>query len=113
VEKKKYSISVPAGFKISRNEFYMYNPERDYTEALNLSYLQEDMLQITNEQNNFTIDLGWYGEVHSNKGQFKIYVIKDLDWENPVQEIESKSSSEIYKILNDLLNSINNSHNTH
>lgn len=112
VEKKKYNISVPAGFKIARNEFYIYDPEKDYTEALNLYYLQEDLLQITNEENNITIDLGWYGEVHSNNGEFKIYVIKDMDWENPEQEIESKSATEIYKILNDVVNSINNTHNT-
>lgn len=106
VEKKKYNISVPAGFKIARNEFYMYDPEMDYTEALNLYYLQEDLLQITNEENSIIIDLGWYGEIHSNKGKFKIYLIKDMDWENPEQEIESTSSADIYNKLVEVVNSI-------
>ena len=111
MEKKKYNISVPAGFKTTRNEFYMYDPSKEYTEELNLYYLQDDLLQITNEQNSIVIDLGWYGEVHSNEGKFKIYVIKDMDWENPEQEIESISSKDIYSKLVEVVDSINNTHN--
>lgn len=103
VKKDKFKISVPKGFKIVRNEFYMYNPEKEYSEVLSLYYLQEDLLQITNEENNIIIDLGWYGNISTNNGEFIILVIKDLNWDNPEQEITSKSASEIYTKILELL----------
>ena len=106
MEKPKYNIPVPIGFKIIRNEFYMYNPEKEYTEELNLYYLQEDLLQLIKEDKKIAVDLGWYGDIASNKGQYKIYVIKDMDWENPEQEIESTSSDDIYNKLVEMVNSL-------
>lgn len=106
MEKQKYNIPVPAGFKVIRNEFYIYDPENEYTKEFNFYYLQEDLLQIVNEEKHITVDLGWYGDLDKNNGKFKIYVIKDMDWENPEQEIESISSSHIYGKLIELINSI-------
>lgn len=106
MEKLKYNIDIPEGFKLSRNEFYMYDPENEYTVELSDYYLQEDLLQIVHQNKGLAIDLGWYGDTDTNEGVFKIYLIKDMDWENPLQEIESKSSTFIYLKLNELVNSI-------
>lgn len=106
VEKPKYNIQVPPGFRVVKNEFYQYNPELEYTEELNLQYLYEDLLQIKNEDHNIVIDLGWYGDIGSNEGQFKIYQIRNFDWDNPELEFVSQNSDEIYSKLLEVVNSI-------
>lgn len=106
MDKPKYDIPVPSGFKIIKNEFYKYNPELEYKEELNLKYLYEDLLQLENEELNLAIDLGWYGDAASNQGYFKIYQIRNFDWEHPECEMMSKNSDEIYSKLLELIDSI-------
>ncbi len=106
MNRPKYSFIIPIGFELVRNEFYHYNPEIEFTEELNLFYLQEDLLQIICEKKNLIIDLGWYGDLSSNQGQFKLLQIKSFDWENPIMEIKSKNAGEIYRNLIELLLSV-------
>lgn len=77
--KKQFSV-FPSSFKIIKNEFYSYDPTLMFEEDLNLEYLSEDLLQIHLDSKNTTIDLGWYGNLGTNNGAFKIYVIKNQDW---------------------------------
>lgn len=84
----------------------MYDPSKEFTQELNLYYLQEDLLQIESSDIGITIDLGWYGDTTTNIGKFKIYIIKDFDWENPQQEIEAISSIEIYDKLIEVIKAL-------
>lgn len=78
----------------------------EFTEDLNLFYLQEDLLQLNNELDNLVIDLGWYGDVSTNEGQFKLYQIKDGDWDNPELEICTEDSEEAYSQLLNMIKRI-------
>ena len=49
-----------------------------------VDFLKEDILQICYESN-YILDVGWYPEFNRN-GSFKIVIIKDYNWENPVYE---------------------------
>jgi hypothetical protein len=44
--------------------------------------LKEDLFQV-NYDEKYIIDIGWHPEF-TTKGNFKICVIKDFDWANPV-----------------------------
>lgn len=94
-------LSIPNQCKVLKNSFSTYDPQIEYTEEKNLLYLSEDLLQI--EVGNLLIDLGWYGEISNNNGQFKIFVIKNQDWENPIQTESSKSQKIIKKTLENIL----------
>ncbi|MGX7666722.1 hypothetical protein [Flavobacterium pedocola] len=96
-------LTVPDNYKVVQNVFFTYDPETDYSENENLLYLSEDLLQLKNEKLNLIIDLGWYGEIYSNKGTFKLYVIENQDWENPVITEASKSQKIITEKLEKLL----------
>lgn len=97
---------IPNQCKVLKNSFSTYDPEIEYTEEKNLFYLSEDLLQI--EVGNLIIDLGWYGEIWNNNGQFKIFVIKNQDWENPIQTESSKSQRTIRETLENILASFKN-----
>jgi hypothetical protein len=101
-------FTIPENCRIIRNNFSTYDPEKEYSEEKNILYLTEDLLQIEVGNQNLLIDLGWYGEIHSNQGEFKLFVIKNQDWENPLVTESSKSQKIITKkfenILKDLCN---------
>ncbi len=92
-------IDFPLDCKIIRNDFYSYDPSTSFNEADSTKYLNEDLLQCFFPKDNVIIDLGWYGDVVSNKGEFRIYVIKNENWEIPFSVIHSKSDEEVKGLL--------------
>ena len=96
-------INFPFDCEIINNDFYNYDPLSSFNEADNLKYLNEDLLQCAFPGEDIVIDLGWYGDIISNKGEFKIYIIKNENWEIPINIIHSKSVLEIKTLLNKIL----------
>lgn len=99
-------LLIPNHCKVLKNSFSTYDPEIDYSEEKNLFYLTEDLLQI--EFGNLILDLGWYGEISTNEGEFKIYLIQNQDWENPIITKSSKSQKVIKETLEEILASFKN-----
>ncbi|RED45623.1 hypothetical protein DFQ10_102499 [Winogradskyella eximia] len=96
-------LIIPSGCRISKNDFTTYNPEIDFTEERNLYNLTEDLLQIAFDYSNLLIDLGWYGEISTNDGEFYIHVIENENWDNPIRTEKSKSQKTITEKLELLL----------
>lgn len=63
--------------------------------------LYEDLLQIS-YKNNYIIDAGWYPEFNKN-GKFKIYIIKNGEWNNPIKEIECNDIYSLKKYVNEFM----------
>jgi hypothetical protein len=97
------NIEFPKDCKVIKNEFYNYDPEKSYNKSDSLDYLSEDILQCSFPEDEMNIDLGWYGDLITNKGEFRIYMIKNENWEIPFNIIHSKSVGEITKMLNKIL----------
>ena len=57
----------------------------------NIDHLTEDLLQISFFENSYIIDVGWY----SGK-KFSVFLIKDLDWDDPMAFIKVKRSIKTY-----------------
>ncbi|PCH74375.1 MAG: hypothetical protein COB98_10130 [Flavobacteriaceae bacterium] len=92
-------INVPEDCNIITNEFYNYDPKKAFTEADNYRYLREDLFQCTFPEESLIIDLGWYGDLKTNTGEFKIDIIKSENWEIPMHTIYSASVLEIKELL--------------
>ena len=101
MNKELHSLQIPTGFKIVKNEFYNYDPETEFNKEDSFYCLQEDILQF--EFNNLVIDLGWYGDTETNDGNFRLVVIFDSNWDEPLKKIVSKSGIAIKNELNNLL----------
>lgn len=105
------NIDFPEDCCLTNNDFYNYDPINSFNKADNLKYLNEDLLQCSFPEEDIIIDLGWYGDIASNKGEFRIYIIKNENWEIPLNVIHSKSVVEITDLLSKILeyySSINN-----
>ncbi|PCI31339.1 MAG: hypothetical protein COB60_12090 [Flavobacteriaceae bacterium] len=92
-------INVPLDCKIITNDFYNYDPKKAFTEADNYRYLNEDLFQCAFPEEGLIIDLGWYGDLKSNTGEFKIDIIHKENWEIPMHTIYSTSVVEIKELL--------------
>ncbi|MBL4746457.1 MAG: hypothetical protein JKY08_08820 [Flavobacteriaceae bacterium] len=92
-------IKVPEDCNIIVNEFYNYDPKKAFTEADNYRYLSEDLFQCAFPEEGLIIDLGWYGDLKTNTGEFKIDIILKENWEIPMHTIYSNSVREIKELL--------------
>jgi hypothetical protein len=63
--------------------------------------LNEDIIQLQID-NKYTIDLGYYPS-HSLNGKFKVCIIKDLEWSNPIWIKTCKSQNILFNLLQEAI----------
>jgi hypothetical protein len=96
-------INFPLDCMVIHHDFYDYDPKISFNEADSLKYLNEDLLQCKFPLVDIIIDLGWYGDVILNKGEFRIHIIKSENWEIPSNIIYPKSVDETKELLTKIL----------
>lgn len=87
---------------INESKLSFEENKANYTENLGLT---EDMLQISYIKNNndmYLIDVGWYPDCDIN-GYFRIVLIKNLDWFNPLAEHIVYYPNDIFNKINKLI----------
>ena len=88
------NIDFPSDCKVINNDFYDYDPLNSFNEKDSIKYLNEDLLQCSFPEEEMIIDIGWYGDITTNKGEFRIYMILSENWEIPFNVLYSKSVEE-------------------
>ncbi len=96
-------INFPLDCMVIHHDFHDYDPKNAFNETHNLRYLNEDLLQCKFPLVDIIVDLGWYGEVALNKGEFRIYIIKSENWEIPSNIIYPKTVDETKELLSKIL----------
>ena len=96
-------INFPADCRIVHHEFYNYDPDNSFDKDHSSKLLNEDLLQCSFPLDHLIIDLGWYGDIPTNKGEFRIYIIQHENWEVPFNVIHSKSATEAAELLSKIL----------
>ena len=99
-------IEIPDSFTLIKHDFYAYDPTTDFSEIENLMYLNEDLFQVSYPENDLLVDLGWYGNVRKNNGQFQLKLIQNNHWDQPISTIHASSQKEAAKILTKTLSAI-------
>ena len=62
------------------NLFWLFN---NTDGLINKLEFEEDLLQVQFFNEKYILDVGWYPHIGRN-GKFKVYVIKNCDWQNPL-----------------------------
>ena len=90
-------LRIHSGWKVEFNDFTEYDLSVD-DKSLAHTYLIEDLLQLsfTHKDNStiLLIDLGWYPDGDTD-GSYKLYMIKDYNWDAPLEAFETKQKAEI------------------
>ncbi len=66
--------------------------------------LKEDLFQVEYDKN-YVLDIGWYPSF-SPLGSFRILIVKDFDWENPVFERVCCTIDELVLYVQECANTI-------
>jgi hypothetical protein len=90
MEYKLQPLRISAGWFIEKNDFRECDPDDFDDYGL---YFTEDIMQLVNRRFNLCIDLGWY--LSNENGTFRLYMIKDNDWEKPLEVFESRDRFEV------------------
>jgi hypothetical protein len=97
-------LRIPGGWEVIWNNFIEIDPlminGKDDDLWLDFS---EDILLIKNKFKNITLDLGWYPSINSS-GTFRIYLISNEDFNNPMEIYDSRSKDEIASKIEYFLN---------
>ncbi len=80
--------------KVTYNNFHIVSDKSLEDQWENLL---EDLVQVEYD-NSLILDIGWYPECDP-KGHFTICLIKELDWDNPLEKINVRSKEEIIKAV--------------
>lgn len=101
---KLQSLRIPPGWEVVINKFLEVDITQ-YSSDNNIWVdLTQDILHIrsTRKKSNIAIDLGWYPE-NISTGMFHLIVIKDSNWEEPLEEINSRNKNEIVDKIEEFL----------
>lgn len=82
--------------KITYDDFDI-NPQIPFEEQ-EFSF-KEDLFQVL-YGDKYIIDIGWYPDCEKN-GKFKIRIIKDYNWMNPIYCKKTKNFKLLYKFVNE------------
>lgn len=96
------SLKIPGGWEIVQNKFLDIEPEQLNREDDAWFEFTQDILQMQHKRKNVTIDLGWYPDIDPS-GHYRVVAIKDANWENPIEEYESRNKDEIKNKIEFLL----------
>lgn len=90
-------LRIQAGWSIELNNFSEYDMsvhgEEDYYE------LNEDLLQLKYTGANIIIDLGYYPAHSCDEGNYILYLVKDCDWEKPLEKVMTRDKKEVIKTI--------------
>ncbi|MGG0179119.1 hypothetical protein [Gottfriedia acidiceleris] len=90
---KPYEIQplrLLGGWTVEFNNFYEIEPDK----CKDFGYFVQDLLRLSNSKFNLILDLGWYPDSNEN-GAYDLLLIKDYNWEMPLEYFESKNTKAI------------------
>lgn len=91
---KTYEIQplrLLGGWTVEFNNFFDCEPDNcnEFSD-----YFVEDLLQLTNSKFKLILDLGWYPN-NDISGVYRMFLIKDYNWEKPLEYFESRNTKAI------------------
>jgi len=102
---KLQRLRIPSGWKVTYNSFCEIAPPLGLPEEDDMwLFFTQDLLQIINENKNieFMIDLGWIPE-GDPEGSFHVQVIKNKNWDEPLEEFKSQDQKMITEKIENYL----------
>ncbi|GGI11621.1 hypothetical protein [Gottfriedia solisilvae] len=95
---KLQPLRIPSGWEVTYNTFLEIDPSNIKQDEEWFMIFTESLFQAIYKSRNILIDLGWYPEGDPN-GNFGIELIKNYEWEKPLESINSKDKDEIIEKL--------------
>ncbi len=103
-------LRITDGWTVKHNRFYELEPKGELiiegvTNNDGWLLFDQDLLQMEHGKRKVFLDLGWYPDENPN-GNFRVVLIRESDWENPLFRHESKDKDEIVEVINNILTNV-------
>ena len=103
-------LRISEGWTVKHNRFYELEPKGELkiagvTNDDGWLLFDQDLLQMEHSKRKVFLDLGWYPDEDPN-GRFRVALIRDDDWENPLLRYETKDKTEIVEVINNILTKV-------
>ena len=99
----EHLINFRDGIITYENLFWLF--KNSPNETIDQLQFEEDLLQVSFFDEKYILDVGWYPNPRKN-GVFKVYVIKNYDWENPLFIRSHKDINHLIPIIKQGINCI-------
>lgn len=93
----EHLINFRDGIITYENLFWLF--KNSPNETIDQLQFEEDLLQVSFFDEKYILDVGWYPNPRKN-GVFKVYVIKNYDWENPLFIRSHKNINHLFLLSN-------------
>lgn len=93
-----HPLRITEGWIVRYNNFREIDPKKLETEDDRWFMFTESLLQLYHEKSSITLDLGWYPDLSSD-GNYLVLIVKNTDWDNPIQEFSSDDYTEVIDFI--------------
>lgn len=90
----RHDLVIPETWDLSYHEFRQIDPQKLSPDDLDWLLLKQDLLQIKHKATGILLDVGWYPD-SSPSGFYRLVLIQDYEWEQPLFSYASSSYQEI------------------
>ncbi|MGG1546544.1 hypothetical protein ABE347_03515 [Bacillus paralicheniformis] len=82
-------LRVPQGWTVSYNKLIDIDPDQLEEDSDDWFNFTSSLLQLEHKESRLTLDVGWYIDIDPS-GTFYMLLIKNLDWDNPLEDMETR-----------------------
>ncbi|MBT2259869.1 hypothetical protein [Bacillus safensis] len=93
-----HPLRITEGWIVRYNNFREIDPKKLETEDDRWFMFTESLLQLYHEKSSITLDLGWYPDLSSD-GNYIVLIVKNTDWDNPIQEFSSDDYTKVIDFI--------------
>jgi len=93
-----HPLRITEGWKVNYNNFFEIDPRNLEPDDDCWFMFTESLLQLYHEKSSITLDLGWNLDI-SPDGNYLVWIIKNMDWENPIHEFTSDNYKKVIEYI--------------
>lgn len=82
-------LRVPQGWTVSYNKLIDIDPDQLEEDSDDWFNFTSSLLQLEHKESRLILDAGWYVDIDPS-GTFYMLLIKNLDWDNPLEDMETR-----------------------
>ncbi|MCF7617769.1 hypothetical protein OZL92_02965 [Bacillus sonorensis] len=95
-------LRIPEGWKVAYNKLINIDPDQLEEDSDEWFHFTSSLLLLEHKENQLLLDVGWYVDIEPS-GTFYILLIKNQDWENPLEDVEMRRPEELVSQIEAIL----------
>ncbi|WP_396335470.1 hypothetical protein [Bacillus sp. IG6] len=95
-------LRIPQGWTVSYNKLIDIDPDQLEEDSDDWFNFTSSLLQLEHKESRLILDVGWYEDIEPS-GTFYVLLIKNLDWENPLEDMDTRRPEKLVSQIEAIL----------